>query len=68
MQTLYRQPGSKVLTHSQPLHEAWGPSHAEHSHYLRAYMGHMRRKIEADPARPAHIITNTGLGHRLVGD
>jgi two-component system KDP operon response regulator KdpE len=31
-------------------------------------MGHMRRKIEADPARPAHIITNTGLGHRLVGD
>jgi two-component system KDP operon response regulator KdpE len=65
--TLARHAG-KVLTHTQLLREVWGPGHAEHSHYLRVYMGHLRQKIEADPARPAHIITETGVGYRLVGD
>lgn len=56
----------KVLTHTQLLREAWGTSNPERSHYLRVYMGHLRRKLEADPARPAHIMTETGVGYRLV--
>jgi two-component system KDP operon response regulator KdpE len=56
----------KVLTHTQLLREAWGTGYAERSHYLRIYMGHLRQKLEADPARPAHIITETGVGYRLV--
>ncbi len=56
----------KVLTHTQLLREAWGTGHAERSHYLRIYMGHLRQKLEADPARPVHIVTETGVGYRLV--
>ncbi len=56
----------KVLTHTQLLREVWGTGHAERSHYLRIYMGHLRQKLEADPARPAHIMTETGVGYRLV--
>ncbi|HUN90414.1 MAG TPA: two-component system response regulator KdpE [Burkholderiaceae bacterium] len=56
----------RVLTHRQLLHAVWGPSHAEDSHYVRVYMGHLRRKVEADPARPAHILTETGVGYRFV--
>lgn len=58
----------KVLTHTQLLREVWGPGHAERSHYLRIYMGHLRQKLENDPARPSHIFTETGVGYRLVGD
>lgn len=56
----------RVLTHKQLLREAWGSGHAERSHYLRIYMGHLRQKLEADPARPVHITTETGVGYRLV--
>ena len=56
----------KVLTHTQLLREVWGTGHADRSHYLRIYMGHLRQKLEADPARPAHIVTETGVGYRLV--
>jgi two-component system KDP operon response regulator KdpE len=56
----------KVMTHTQLLREVWGPGHAERSHYLRVYMGHLRQKIEDDPARPVHIITETGVGYRLM--
>jgi len=56
----------KVLTHRQILREVWGPSHAEHGHYVRVYMGHLRQKLEADPARPKHIVTETAVGYRLV--
>ena len=63
--TLARHAG-RVLTHTQLLREVWGPGHAERSHYLRVYMGHLRQKIEVDPARPVHIITETGVGYRLV--
>jgi len=58
----------KVLTHRQLLREVWGPSHVEHSHYLRIYMAHLRRKLEADPARPRHLMTETGVGYRFVRD
>jgi two-component system KDP operon response regulator KdpE len=56
----------KVLTHRQILREVWGPSHAEDGHYVRVYMGHLRQKLEDDPAQPRHIITETAVGYRLV--
>jgi two-component system KDP operon response regulator KdpE len=55
----------RVLTHRQLLREVWGPSHAESTHYLRVHMGHLRQKLENDPAQPRHILTETGVGYRL---
>ena len=65
LSVLIRHAG-KVLTHSQLLREVWGAGHAEHGHYVRVYMGHLRQKLEDDPARPSHILTETGVGYRLV--
>ncbi|HMD74662.1 MAG TPA: two-component system response regulator KdpE [Steroidobacteraceae bacterium] len=56
----------KVMTHRQILREVWGPSHAEHGHYVRVYMGHLRQKLEDDPAQPKYIVTETAVGYRLV--
>jgi two-component system, OmpR family, KDP operon response regulator KdpE len=56
----------RVLTHRQLLREVWGPSHAGQSHYLRIYMGNLRQKLEAEPAQPRHLLTETGVGYRLV--
>ncbi len=56
----------RVLTHRQLLREVWGPSHAEQNHYLRIYMGHLRQKLEAEPAQPQHLLTETAVGYRLV--
>jgi two-component system, OmpR family, KDP operon response regulator KdpE len=55
----------KVLTHRQLLREVWGPAYVEHAHYLRIYMGHLRQKLEADPTRPQHFLTETGIGYRF---
>jgi two-component system KDP operon response regulator KdpE len=55
-----------VLTHRQLLHAVWGPNHAEDTHYLRVYMGQLRKKIEHDPAQPRHLVTETGIGYRFV--
>jgi len=57
---------SQVLTHRQLLRDVWGPGSVEHSHYLRIYLGHLRRKLEADPARPAHFLTETDVDYRFV--
>lgn len=62
---LLRHPG-KVLTHRHLLREVWGPSSVEHSHYLRIYMGHLRQKLEKDPARPQHLLTEIGVGYRFM--
>ena len=56
----------RVMTHRQLLNLVWGPSHAEQSHYLRIYMGHLRQKLEADPAQPEHLLTETAVGYRLL--
>jgi two-component system KDP operon response regulator KdpE len=56
----------KVLTHRQILREVWGPAHSEDGHYVRVYMGHLRQKLEHDPAQPKHILTETAVGYRLV--
>jgi two-component system KDP operon response regulator KdpE len=56
----------RVLTHRQLLRDVWGPAHAEQSHYLRIYMGHLRQKLEVDPAQPRHFLTETAVGYRLL--
>jgi len=56
----------RVLTQRQLLREVWGPAHSDQSHYLRIYMGHLRQKLEADPAQPRHLLTETAVGYRLV--
>jgi two-component system KDP operon response regulator KdpE len=58
----------KVLTHRQILREVWGPTHVEHAHYLRVYMGQLRRKIERNPAQPRCLLTEPGVGYRLVDE
>lgn len=55
-----------VLTHRQLLVGVWGPNDVENHHYVRIYMGSLRKKIEADPAQPVHVITETGVGYRFV--
>jgi two-component system, OmpR family, KDP operon response regulator KdpE len=62
---LLAQSSGKVLTHGQILKEVWGPGHSEHTHYIRVYLAQLRRKIEADPARPRLLITEPGVGYRL---
>lgn len=54
------------VTHRQLLTEVWGPTHADDTHYLRVYMKQLRDKLEADPVRPRHFLTESGLGYRLV--
>jgi len=56
----------RVVTNAQLLREVWGPSHAENSHYVRIYMGHLRQKLEADPAQPRYIVTEPAVGYRLL--
>jgi two-component system KDP operon response regulator KdpE len=56
----------RVLTHRQLLVGVWGPAHIEDAHYVRIYMAHLRRKIEADPARPVHLLTESGVGYRFA--
>lgn len=55
----------KVLTHRQILSEIWGPGHAGQSHTVRVHVAELRKKIEADPARPRRLITEPGVGYRL---
>ncbi|GAA4021529.1 two-component system response regulator KdpE [Actimicrobium antarcticum] len=56
----------RVMTHRQLLREVWGPAHTGQSHYLRIYMGHLRQKLEEDPAQPRHLLTETAVGYRLM--
>jgi two-component system KDP operon response regulator KdpE len=62
-----RQPG-RVLTHQHLLREVWGPGAVEQHHYLRVYMAQLRHKLERDPARPRHLVTEPGVGYRLRED
>jgi len=64
---LARHPG-RVLTHPHLLREVWGPGAAEQHHYLRVYMAQLRHKLEEDPARPRHLVTEPGVGYRLRED
>jgi len=61
---LATHPG-RVMTHRQLLAQVWGAEAVESHQYLRVYVGHLRQKIEADPARPRHLLTETGVGYRF---
>ena len=56
----------RVVTHRQILREVWGPTYEEQTHYLRVYMAHLREKLEANPAKPQMLTTESGIGYRLV--
>lgn len=65
--TLVRHAG-KVVTHRQLLKEVWGPDSVHENQYLRVYLGQLRRKIERDPARPQFLLTESGVGYRLIDE
>jgi two-component system, OmpR family, KDP operon response regulator KdpE len=56
----------KLMTHPAILREVWGPAYGTESHYLHVYVSQLRRKLEADPARPRYLLTEPGAGYRLV--
>ena len=56
----------RVISNPQLLRAVWGPSQTENGHYLRIYMGHLRHKLEDDPAQPRHLLTETAVGYRLL--
>ena len=58
----------RVLTHQSILTHVWGPADADHTEYLRVYMRQLRKKLEADPERPQHILTEPGIGYRFIAD
>jgi two-component system, OmpR family, KDP operon response regulator KdpE len=61
------QNAGKVLTHKQLLKAVWGNSYNEDTHYIRVYIGHLRRKIEENPTQPQYIITESRIGYRFMG-
>jgi two-component system, OmpR family, KDP operon response regulator KdpE len=63
---LFVQHAGKVLTHRQILREVWGPNYVEQTHYLRVYLAHLREKLETNAAQPELLITEPGVGYRLV--
>ncbi|MDR3589457.1 MAG: response regulator [Negativicutes bacterium] len=64
LKILARYPG-RVITHNQLLKSVWGNAASDDTHYIRIYIGQLRRKIEQDPAQPQYIITESGVGYRL---
>ena len=62
---LFAQHAGKVLTHRQILKEVWGPAYATQPHYVRVHMAELRKKVEAEPARPKLLVTEPGVGYRL---
>jgi two-component system KDP operon response regulator KdpE len=56
----------RLITHRQLLHEVWGPEYGDETHYLRVHVAHIRAKLEPDPQRPRHIVTEPGVGYRLL--
>jgi two-component system, OmpR family, KDP operon response regulator KdpE len=56
----------QVLTHQQILRQIWGPAHTSETHYLRVLVGHLRQKLGDEPSHPRYIITEQGVGYRLV--
>ncbi|MBI4930710.1 MAG: response regulator transcription factor [Bacteroidetes bacterium] len=63
---LFAKNEGKVLTHHYLLKEVWGPGYINQSQYLRVFIAQLRKKIENDPNRPAHIITESGVGYRFT--
>jgi two-component system KDP operon response regulator KdpE len=64
LELLARNPG-RLVSQQEILRTVWGPSYVSETHYLRVYIGQLRRKLEPDPARPRHILTEPGMGYRF---
>jgi two-component system, OmpR family, KDP operon response regulator KdpE len=64
LEVLVRNEG-RLVSQQQLLREVWGPSYANETGYLRVYLAQLRRKLEADPSRPRHLITEPGMGYRF---
>jgi two-component system KDP operon response regulator KdpE len=64
LEVLVRNSG-RLVSQQQLLREVWGPSYANETGYLRVYLAQLRRKLEADPSRPRHLITEPGMGYRF---
>ncbi|GGO61993.1 response regulator [Nonomuraea cavernae] len=64
LELLLRHPG-KLISQRQILTEVWGAQYVKETHYLRQYLAQLRRKLERDPARPVHLITEPGMGYRF---
>jgi two-component system KDP operon response regulator KdpE len=64
LDVLVRHPG-RLVTQRQLLQQVWGPAYGTETNYLRVYMSQLRRKLEADPARPRHLVTEPGVGYRF---
>jgi two-component system, OmpR family, KDP operon response regulator KdpE len=64
LEVLARNRG-RLVTGRQLLQEVWGPAYGTETHYLRVYMAQLRRKLEPDPARPRHLLTEPGMGYRM---
>jgi two-component system KDP operon response regulator KdpE len=60
--------GGRVLTHRQLLTAVWGPANVEDVQYLRVFIGHLRQKLEQDPASPRYLTTESGVGYRFVAE
>ena len=56
----------RLVTHRHLLQEVWGPEYGEETHYLRVHVAHIRAKLEPDPQRPRHLVTEPGVGYRLM--
>ena len=67
LEVLIRHEG-KLVPRKQLLQEVWGPAYETETNYLRVYMAQLRRKLEADPAHPRHLLTEPGMGYRFVRD
>ena len=65
LEVLVRHQG-RLVSGRRPLQDVWGPAYGTETNYLRVYMAQLRRKLEADPARPRHLLTEPGMGYRFV--
>ena len=65
LELLVRNPG-KLITQQHLLSAVWGPAYEKETNYLRVYMAQLRRKLEADPASPRHLLTEPGIGYRFL--
>jgi two-component system KDP operon response regulator KdpE len=59
---------NKVLTDGMLLHQVWGPAYGSEAHYLHVYVARLRKKLEPDPQKPRYLITEPGVGYRLLTD
>jgi two-component system KDP operon response regulator KdpE len=64
LELLVRNRG-KLVAQKQLLQEVWGPTYASETHYLRVYLAQLRRKLEPQPSRPRHLVTEAGMGYRF---